>query len=202
MKPSKQKPLRDWPAEAERYAANLQRSPEFGTRLADKLGFPVEALEGFTLGMNGADNTKGVTFTIPERDGGGNIIGIATRIEAKTKTGKKAITGSKRGLTIPDCWRDKPGQVLFVEGFTDTAALTAAGLCAIGRASAMHGAERLAELLASWPDERGIIVVADNDEHGAGLRGAIAIARKLSALLGRPCLTRCCRTDRRILASG
>jgi len=72
-----------------------------------------------------------------------------------------------------------------VEGFTDTAALTAGGLCAIGRASAMHGAELLAELLESWPAERGIIVVGDNDGHGAGLDGAVRVARKLSGLLRR-----------------
>jgi hypothetical protein len=185
-KPSKPKPRRDWPAQAERFAANLGEHSELRERLAEKLGLPPEALESFTLGMNGYSAGK-AEFTIPERDGEGRIVGIATRIEAKgMKPEKKALTGSKRGLTLRQGWEANPGPVLIVEGFTDTAALTAAGLCAVGRASAMQGAELLAVLLADWPEERGIIVVGDNDEHGAGLDGAVRVARKLSGLLRRP----------------
>lgn len=135
----------NWQARAEKFAENLAHHPERRARLAGTLGLPLEALEGFSIGMNGL-GTAATEFTIPERDGNGTVIGLATRIEAKGKqTEKKAILGSKRGLTIPDSWRDKPGPLLFVEGFTDTAALTAAGLCAIGRPSNLGGGERLAQ---------------------------------------------------------
>lgn len=70
-------------------------------------------------------------------------------------------------------------------GFTDTAALTAAGLCAIGRPSNHGGAELLGQLLAKWPADRGIIVVGENDENRAGLEGAISVSRKLARSLRR-----------------
>jgi len=180
------KPLTDWQSRAEGFAANLARFPEHRARLAAVLGLPKDAFGGFTLGMNGYSNAS-AEFTVPERDGKGAIIGLATRIEPMPLSGKNKlfIKGGKRGLTIPDGWRDKPGPLLLVEGFTDTAALTAAGLCAIGRQSNLGGSELLAELLAKWPTSRGIIVVGENDENGAGLNGAIKVSGKLSALLRR-----------------
>ena len=189
-KPSKAKPPKpklptNWQAKAEAFAKNLVNHPELRARLAEKLGLPLEALEGFTLGINGYTSAS-AEFTIPERDGNGTIIGLATRIEAKgMQTEKKAIIDSKRGLTIPDGWRDKPGPLLLVEGFTDTAALTAAGLCAVGRPSNLGGGKLLAKLLANWPTSRGIIVVGENDENGAGLDGAMRTASKLSEALER-----------------
>ncbi|WP_171475045.1 hypothetical protein [Frigoriglobus tundricola] len=49
------------------------------------------------------------------------------------------MPGSKRGLTLPTGWRDRPGPVFVVEGPTDAAALTAAGLAAVGRPSNAGG---------------------------------------------------------------
>ncbi len=181
----KPKPPTDWQALSHANARTLADYPNCLTRLGDVLGVPCAVFKAFALGLSGPP-TNGALFTIPERNAAGEIIGLATRRERKgEKAEKKCITDSKRGLTIPGGWRDAFGPVLLVEGFSDTAALTAAGLCALGRASATHGAELLAELLATWPAERGIIVVGENDANGAGLDGAIEVSRKLSAKLGR-----------------
>ncbi len=189
-KPSKTKlarpkPPTNWQAEAERFAMNLMEFPERRTLLAKALGLPVEALDGFTLGVRGNER-DGVEFTIPERDGTEAIIGLATRTERTGKPAvKKSASGSKRGLTVPDGWRERNGPLLFVEGFTDTAALTAAGLCAIGRANNLHGVELLAKLLANDPTDRVILVVGENDTNGAGLEGAVRVSQRLSTALSR-----------------
>ncbi len=189
-KPSKTKlalpkPSVNWQAEAERFAMNLMEFPEHRTLLAKALGLPVGAFDGFTLGVTG-DERGGVEFTIPERDGTGAIIGLATR---KERTGKPAIKksafGSKRGLTIPDGWRERIDPLLLVEGFTDTAAPTAAGLCAIGRANNLHGVELLTRLLENDPTDRFVLVVGENDPNAAGREGAVRVSQRLSTALGR-----------------
>ena len=124
-------------------------------------------------------------FTIPERDGSYAIIGIATRVHHEDgRVVKKVMTGGKRGLTIPFGWRKRPGALFCVEGFTDTAAMTAADLCAVGRASNRHGAKLLAVLLQNWPVDRDIVIVGDNDlkPNGdwPGKVGADAVARQLA----------------------
>jgi hypothetical protein len=95
-----------------------------------------------------------------------------------------------------------PGPIFCPEGFTDSAALVAYGLCAIGRPSATGGVAELAELLAS--DERDIVILGENDDkyvaasgdgvpegrtavlRRPGYDGAISACRRLRALLGRP----------------
>ena len=99
------------------------------------------------------------------------------------------MKGSKCGLTIPCQWHERQGALFCVEGFTDTAAMTAAGLSAIGRANNQHGAELVAVLLRGWPTDRNIVIVGENDQKPngdwPGKTGAETVARKLAELLGR-----------------
>ena len=189
-KPSKPKPPpRNWHAEAERYAANLESRPDLRARLAEVLRLPLVALIVFMLGLNRVFKDS-VEFTIPERDGEGTIIGLATRIERKGKPPeKKAITDSKRGLTVPSGWQDTPGKLYLPEGFSNTVAMTAAGLCAIGRPSNLSGVEFLAELVTSLPPDREVEVVGDRDQkpngEWPGRFGAETTAKKLTEMTGR-----------------
>ncbi len=183
----------NWRESVEGFAAMLASKPEYRAALAKKLGLPVEAFDGFTLGVNGI-RVDGAEFTIPERDGEGVVIGIATRIERRGKEAeKKCITKSKRGLTIPDGWPDRSGPLFVVEGFTDTAAMTAAKLKCVGRPSNSGGAKHLAKLFAMVSDDVPIVIVGENDakENGnwPGRDGMKQVAKSLAKALARPILT-------------
>ena len=183
----------NWRERAEGFAAVLASKPEYRDALAKKLGLPVEAFDGFTLGVNGI-MTDGAEFTIPERDGDGGVIGIVTRIERKEKEAeKKCITGSKRGLTIPDGWQDRSGPLFVVEGFTDTAAINATKLKCVGRPSNSGGAKHLAKLFAMVSEDVRIVMVGENDakENGdwPGRVGMKQVAKSLAKSLARPILT-------------
>lgn len=97
--------------------------------------------------------------------------------------------GGNRGLTIPAGWKDRTGAVFVVEVPTDTVAMAHAGLCCIGRPSNSGGADQLAELLADWPKDRGIVVVGENDLKPSGdwpgRAGAEGVGRSLAAKLRR-----------------
>ena len=139
----KPKPPTDWQVLAEEFARTLADYPQCRIRLGEGLGLPCGVFEAFALGLTDPPN-DGANFTIPERNAEVVIVGIATRRERRgAKADKKCIAGSKRGLTIPGGWHDVLGPALLVEGFSDTAALTAAGLCALGRPSNLGGAEWL-----------------------------------------------------------
>ncbi|MGL6073422.1 MAG: hypothetical protein ACRC8S_04580 [Fimbriiglobus sp.] len=172
-----------WEFQAKRFAENL--TPEKRAKLATLLGLPSDGLDSLPLvGMNPGD--KGFT-SWPEFDALGNVIGINRRFKSGDK---KAMPKSKRGLTLPTGWQDRPGPLLIVEGATDAAALTAAGLCAVGTYAAGQGSKLLAELLAKWPKDREIVIVGENDQkddgHWPGKDGAIRLANDLTKLLGRP----------------
>ena len=180
----------NWRDRAEGFAAILASNPLFQVALAKKLSLPVEALDGFTLGVNGI-MTDGAEFTIPERDEEGIVIGIATRIQRKEKEAeKKCITGSKRGLTIPDGWQDRSGPMYVVEGFTDTAAMNAAKLKCVGRPSNSGGAKHLAKLFVSLPVDVPIVIIGENDTKPNGTwpgrDGMKQVAKSLAKALARP----------------
>ena len=68
----------DWPKTMADSATRLDKHPELRLRLAADLGLPVEAFEGFHIGVLGIE--KGLTqYAVAERDGWGFIIGISTR---------------------------------------------------------------------------------------------------------------------------
>jgi phage/plasmid primase-like uncharacterized protein len=121
---------------------------------------------------------------MPEYDAQGRVIGILCRSRDGSK---RAIVGSKRGLYLPNGWRELPGPVFMPEGFSDTAALIAEGVAAVGRPSCTGGVDLLAELLRGV--DRDIVIVGENDAkpdgRWPGRDGAEKTARQLGQLLGR-----------------
>ena len=150
--------------------------------LARKLGVSVDALRCLKVGYNDFDQT----YTFPERDGHGNIIGILLRYPSGPK---KRIKGSKSGLSYADAWDDGIGPAFAVEGPSDTAALMTLGLNAIGRPSNRGGYSHLADLLSDFPEDRNIVVLGDNDRKVDGFwpgkDGAIQTASEVSKRLER-----------------
>jgi hypothetical protein len=183
---------KNWPALAATYAANLDGARR--AELAASLGLTADALDALPLlGFNPSD-THGPCFTFPEVDAAGNVVGLLRRWEKLVRVGKgdqtnKASIGN-RGLTLPAGWRDHPGPVFVVEGPTDVLALTAAGLCAIGRPSNAGGAKLLAALFRDLPPGRDLVAVGENDQKPdgkwPGREGARSVARSLAGLLPRP----------------
>ncbi len=171
---------KDWQALAAKFTTNLDADRRL--KLAAKLGLPVGALDALPrLGFN-PDDSAGACFTFPEFDAAGNVVGLLRRF---CDGSKKAMHGSKRGLTLPTGWRDRPGPVFVVEGPTDAAALTAAGLAAVGRPSNTGGVGMLADLLRDLDPGRAI-VVGENDQTATGWPGrdgALTVARGVSAAL-------------------
>jgi P4 family phage/plasmid primase-like protien len=176
----------DWAVLAKNFAANLR--PETRAEWAVTLGLPPNGLDVFPLLGFNPDDSGGPCGTFPETDAAETIIGINRRFKGGFK--KRAMQGSKRGLTLPVGWRDRPGPLFIVEGPTDAAAMIAAGLCVVGRPSNAGGIAHLAMLLKNWPPNRSIIFVGENDrkEDGTwpGKTGTESSARDLAARLGRP----------------
>lgn len=160
------------------------RIPRYAlNQLAAQLKLPRESLLALGVGFNPDDGDGAWVF--PERDHRGRIVGLLRRFP---DGGRFAITGSTRGLTLPDYGDEPPaGPLYVVEGPTDTAALVSVGAFAVGRFSADgSAAERrwLTRLIRKIPD-REIVVVGDNDT-GAGPRGAKNLAAFLRDQLKRP----------------
>ena len=151
-------PDTDWNLEAQKFAAEL--TPKLRAELRRVLHLPsVKSFDQLTIGWSGS------AWTFPECDGAGRIIGILIRDRAGEK---RMVKGSKRGLTIPARWRERPGPVLVVEGPTCTLAASSAGLSAVGRASNTGGVELLAQLFADLPTDRDIIICGENDGKEGG----------------------------------
>jgi hypothetical protein len=177
-------PARDLGPEAERYAKAL--TPELRAELAADLGLPEAALAALPLlGYRVGDG--GGCWTFPEVDGAGRLVGISRRYRDGAK---KALHGGRRGLTVPLGWDQGDGPVLLPEGPSDTLALAALGLAAVGRPSNTGGVEYLAELLRDVPHDREVVVLAEYDPKAdgswPGRDGARSTAAKLQDLLGRP----------------
>lgn len=161
------------------------------TGLSSQLGTPVWTLQ--TLGVGRGEIDGSWCWTIPERDAGGDVIGLQRRFDDGSK---RHVRGSRRGLTFS---LDTFGRlqhayrVLIVEGASDTAAglsiIRDSQNIVIGRPSNTGGVAMLAELLADVPDEAEIIVIGERDEKPDGTwpgrDGAISTARRLAEQLGR-----------------
>jgi hypothetical protein len=174
----------DWPAEALRLARSLTSGHR--EQLATALGLPAACLDAIPLLGFFHDPHGGPSWTFPEHDAAGNVTAINRRYVADGS--KKVMQGGRRGVYLPEGWRERPGPVLIPEGVSDVLALTAIGLPAIGRPNDKGGAEILAALLRDAGRE--VVVVGENDKkengHWPGREGAEFVAKKLATLLGRP----------------
>lgn len=182
----------DWPARAATFAKNLDATRR--AELAARLNLPVAALDALPLLGFDPDDRVGACYTFPEVDAGGTVVGLLRRF---ADASKKTMAGSRRGLTLPTGWRETPGPVFVVEGPTDTLALVAAGLGAVGRPSNSGGVKLLAALFKDTDCD--LVVVGENDAKGSGewpgRDGARAVARGLAAALGRAVRTALPPTD-------
>ncbi len=178
----------NWTAEAERFAG--QFTPAAREWLLTRLGLPAGSFDRLPLLGVSRANPTGFVTTWAEVDDAGVVVGITERIPDDVKDAKKMQKGGHRGLTLPVGWQDGDGPVFVVEGPTDSAALTAAGLSAVGRPSKDGGGKLLAKLFAGWPTEREVVVVGENDPPATdgtlpGKAAAVRVATDLAAALGR-----------------
>lgn len=173
-----------WAAEASRYAAALTDAHR--AWIDARLGLPPGALARYPLlGCSGV-TPDGPIITFPEVDPHGRVTGIVARHPGPAGDEKRALPGSKRGLSVPAGWQDQPGTVYVVEGASDAAALVAAGRCAVGRPSKTGGLRLLQPLFATWGRDRRVCLVGENDSVLSGdSESAQGQARKLARLLGR-----------------
>lgn len=181
--PRPSRPPLDWSTRADLFQRNL--TVELRQELAQVLGVAEACILGLHVGYMIDD--QGGAWTFPEQDGQGNFVGISRRWRDGRK---RALPGGRRGLTIPDGWRDRPGPILLPEGASDVLALWSLNLCAVGRPSNMGGVDHLASLLHDLPGDRDIIVLGEHDPKPDGTwpgrDGARHTAQELARRLRRP----------------
>jgi len=138
--------------------------------LAGKLGLSIRSLIRLRVGW--ANRYRGWAFPMCDADM------LVQGIRLRSRAGRKwAVRGSKAGLFIP-ADLDVNGLLWVCEGPTDTAALLDVGLEAVGRPSCLGGRRLLAKLVRRH-NPQGVVIVSDRDDHGAGQRGAGALASAL-----------------------
>lgn len=183
-------PAHDWPAVAARFEA--QADDERINRLADMLSVDPAALRALRCGWAEREDlrpftreqrgSKGGGWTFPMTGEDGTIVGINVRCHSGFKW---TLGGARLGLFVPRGIADRPGQVLVVEGASDTAAAWGAGHPAIGRPSAAVGAAIIAALFR----DRDLLIVGENDAKAdgrwPGREGAERVAREIGKLTGR-----------------
>jgi len=150
----------DWAALTKQYEDEC--NDDLVKMLADELGVSPDALRRLHVGWKDDEQC----YTFPEMSAKGEIVGINRR--NANDGNKKAIKGSKRGLTLPEGWADGDGPLLIPEGASDAAAALTMGLAVVGRPSAMGGVKSLIPLLRSFPVDRDIIVVGEMDAKDDG----------------------------------
>ena len=146
---------------------------EGNNSLNHSLEIPDGLQESAWLRIARADSDR---WAIAERDASGEVIGTAYR---KRDGGKDTKFGSKRGLTLewpldPYAGSSATDPIYLVEGASDTAALMGLNLYVVGRSSALHGGDLLAQLLI----DRHVVLLIDDD--GAGRIGSAKIAQQLA----------------------
>lgn len=170
-----------WAARAEEFSAAV--SDEMLDELADSLDVATAALRRLSIGW--CDEQQ--CWTFPERDGRGRVVGISTRYPDGQK---RFLSGGHRGLYLPAGWQPSSGQLLIVEGASDTAAGLTAGLNVVGRPSCTGGVKHLIELLRDAPVDCNIVVVGEMDARSdgswPGKDGAVNVAEQLASQLARP----------------
>lgn len=159
IKPKAKPPSKDW-GRISKEAFDDMAAKSARQALATKLGVSVDAL--CRLGVGWMPSQK--CWTVPERDGDGNVIGINRRFDDGRK---RRCDGCQIGLTFdPVGWLQSNIEcrfVLLVEGASDVGALLSLGLSVVGRPSNTGGVELLSELLRAVPPDRQIVVIGEHD---------------------------------------
>ena len=138
-------------------------------RLSDRLGLPMETLRRLRVGWS--ESYRATTW--PMVNDAGRVLGI--RLRSMTTGDKWSIRGGRAGLFVPVGLSERADRLFIAEGPTDTAALLSLGVDAIGRPSC-HGAVSITAKLVAQLRPAECVIVADRDEHGAGMRGAESLA--------------------------
>jgi hypothetical protein len=172
----------DWEQRLRQVSAQLGEQPR--AELARLLGLPAHVFSLLPVGYQSASR-HGPVWLFPERDAAGAVVGLQRRF----RNGEKRNLGA-RGLCIPEGWQQCRGPIFLPEGASDTLALAALGLAAVGRPSNTGGLTHLPGLLAAVAADLHIVVLGENDERedGAwpGRDGAVQVALELTRALGRP----------------
>lgn len=175
---------RDWPAMARTYTQAL--TPTLRDQLAGELCLPPFALHSILLIGYKSRDQQGPCWTLPMQNGAGEIIGLQRRWRGGAKADDWA---SQQGLFVCRDWEERQGPVYVAEGVSDTLALAALGLAALGRHHCTSPHDALAMLIAPYP-KREVVVLGDLDydyrgDRHPGRDGAKACAEALAAALKR-----------------
>ncbi len=138
-------------------------------KLAVELGLLPVSLK--MIGYAWDEETKAHWF--PMKDAQGKIIGIRTRYQDGSK---RAVSGSRAGLFIPDVPTDGFRQIYVCEGVSDVCALLSMGLYAIGRPSCLGSEDLLMDALKN-SKIRDIVLICDNDT--PGINGMMRLSDKM-----------------------
>jgi hypothetical protein len=185
-------PAIDWADYLDRHRMNDREC----LLLARILGVHPGTLRRLGMGWVPESEDEPEHWLCPERDGGGNIIGLLRRYSSGVK---RRMAGASSGLTFEeeDMNRERGGNtsaLLIVEGASDVAAAYTMGLRAVGRPNNMGGSEMLAGLIRQKVAEGvPVIVLGENDcrtqkdgtDLWPGRDGAVHVAGQLARLTGR-----------------
>lgn len=142
--------------------------------LGERLGIPVTSLQAFGVGWSG----KHMAWTIPSVN---PILGKVTGIQLRRVDGSKlSVSGSRYALYSPRSQDFEDPTLLVCEGASDALAAYSVGFRLVaGRHNCRSGVEYVVHLVRTAKPKR-VVVVADGDDHGAGIAGAMALAETLA----------------------
>jgi hypothetical protein len=166
-------PAIDWEATHQRCRADIE-----GRRddLSEAFGIPAYSLDAVGFGWD--DESE--RFVCAERDGAGRIVGQGRYSRDADFQDAKG----KRGLVLPEGFKNSTGSILVVGTVGDATACHAAGLTAIARPSKVAGVDYLVGLLRTVGPGRPIIIVGENNGQ-PGTQEAESVAKQLAEKLRR-----------------
>lgn len=149
--------------------------------LAATLRLSVDSLKAVGCGFGRTKNA----YTFPMHDHEGNVVGIRYR----ALDGRKfSFRGGREGVFRPRVFLEtETPEYLIVEGATDTAAGILLGINTIGRPNC-NGGTQILQGYELDPDQ--LIILADRDKHGAGLKGAEALRKVIGGTVLLPRLNK------------
>lgn len=146
--------------------------PHWWDSISESLNLPIEPLRRLRVGWSATDNAS----TWPMVNSAGDVIGI--RLRSMSTGDKWSVKGGRAGLFVPVGIGEAPPRLFIAEGPTDAAALLSLGFVAVGRPSSSGAVEITAGYVCRLhPAE--VVILADNDEHDAGIIGARSLAASL-----------------------